>query len=196
MTATQARPPQTRAATARPAAARSTPVRHSPVPWEWVGFGALVIAGWVALAAAGGATLPVGEGVGDGIAFSSGGAAAGAGAAVLTAAVARRRGRDLISFLFGLLLLPVGLALAASGGDARPLLATIAVEVGLAVSAGARSRAGRLRAAALAGLGTTLVASVVFTQPGVGSVLAPADTVYGAVLVAGAALLVLAERGD
>ena len=174
---------------------RPTPVRPSAVPWEWVAPGALVIAGWVALAATGGATLPVGDGIGDGIDFSAGGAAAGAGAAVLAAAVARRRGRDLISFLFGLLLLPVGLALAASGGDARPLLATIAVEVGLAVSAGARSRAGRLRAAALAGLGTTLLASVVFAQPAAGSVLGPADTIYGAVLVAGAALLVLAGSG-
>lgn len=206
MTTAQAPQPRVRAAATRPpqtrtTAARPTPARPSPVPWEWVGLGALVIAGWVALAATGGATLPIGEGVGgvsgvgDGITFSAGGAAAAAGAAVLAAAVTRRRGRDLASFLFGLLLLPVALALAASGGDARPLLAAIAVEVGLAVSAGARSRSGRLRAAALAGLGTTLVASVVLAQPGAGSVLAPAATIYGATLVAGAALLVLAGAG-
>ncbi len=161
------------------------------VPWEWVAVGAAVIGGWVALSATGGTAIP---GF-DQVRISSGGAAAAAGASLLAAAVTRLRGRDLWIYTFGLVVLPVTLALAASGHDARPLLASVAIALGLALTAGARSRAGRLRAAALAGLGISLVGSVVLAQPGVESVLAPAGPVYGGVLVAGGALLVLAGAG-
>lgn len=169
----------------------TTRLRAVAVPWGWVAMGSAVTAGWVALAATGGADLtwPTEATI------TAGGAAAGAGASLLAAAVARLRGLELRIFGFGLVVLPATLAFAASGHDARPLLGAVVVAVGMALGAGARSRAGRLRAAGLAGIGTTLLAAVVLAQPGGGASLAPSGPVYGGVLVAGGVLLVLAGAG-
>ena len=165
---------------------------NSPVAWPWVGLGGAVVAAWIALAAAGGAVMEVAS---LSVTVTPAGAAAAGGTALVAGASVPYRGAALAASLSGLLLLPVTVALAASGEDARPLLVVLALVAGLGVTAGGRHRTARLRAVALAGIGITLVGAAVIAADQGGYVLTPTGTTFGAAMVAGAALLVIAGAG-
>ena len=162
-----------------------------PVPWGWVALCGAVVAGWAAVAAAGGLDASVG---GVRLAVSPGGAAAAAGAALLAGTEPVRRGWGLAAVLAGLLVLPSALALAASGGEGRPLIALLPAVVGLGVAGGGRNRTARIRAVALAGIGTALLGAAVFSGSGQFGLFARTQTI-GATLVAAGVLLVIAGAG-
>ena len=162
-----------------------------PVPWAWVALSGLVVAGWAAIAAAGGVHPSVGE---VAVRISPGGAAAAAGVALLAGVEPFRRGWGLGVVVAGLLVLPVALAVAASGGEARPLIALLPVVVGLGVATGGRNRTARIRAVALAGVGTALLGAAVFSGSGDLGLFARTQTI-GATLVAAGVVLVIAGAG-
>ena len=162
-----------------------------PIPWVWVALGAAVVSAWAALAAVGGADLTLG---GGSTTISAGGAAAAAAAALLAGATAPRKGWALAAVLVGVLLLPPAVAVAASGGEARPLISLLPIVVALGVVAGGRTRTARLRAVGVAGLGTTLVGAAVLAGSDSGA-LAPGGTTFAATTVIGGTLLVIAGAG-
>lgn len=164
----------------------------APVPWPWVALNSAVVAAWIALAADGGAVV---QAAGLSVSVSPAGAAAAAGTALLAGSSAVPRGWSLAAALSGILLLPAVLALAASGEDARPLVPVLVIVVALGVTAGGRHRAARLRAVALAGGGTALVAAAVFSADQSGHALTPTGTAFAVSMVVGAALLVVAGAG-
>lgn len=178
--------------TTAPRLQRVEATARPPVPWAWVALGAAVVTGWVVFALAGGADLDLAGLQGR---ITPAGAAAAAGVALLAGAATRPSGWELGALLFGLLAAPPALALAGSGLDARPLVVVVAAASLLAVTAGGRDRTARLRAVALAGMGTTLVGAAVFSNPGSDFPLGAGSDAFGGALVAGAVLLVLAGAG-
>lgn len=162
------------------------------VPWPWVALGGGVVALWVALAGTGGAAV---DGLGLSFSVSPAGAAAAAGTAMLAGSSAPTHGARLATALAGMLLLPIAVAVAGSGDDARPLILVLVIVAGLGVTAGGRHRPARLRAVALAGVGTAFVGAAVVAADQSGHVLAPPGAAFGASMVAGGALLVLAGAG-
>lgn len=174
----------------RRAAAPATTERPV-VPWLWVALGGALVAGWAALAAVGGGEVHL---AGQVITVSGGGAAAAAGAATLAVATSPRRGRGLAAVGVGALVLPAALAVAASGGEARPLIGVLPFVVGLGVVAGGRTRTARLRAVAIAGIGTALLGAAVLAGSGTYALTARSTT-FGATCVIGAVLLVIAGAG-
>lgn len=178
----------------------ATPVRRAGtppateravVPWLWVALGAAVVGGWTALAALGGSDVEMAGGV---VSISAGGAAAAAGAAALGAATSPRQGWGLAAVLVGTLLLPAALAVAASGGEARPLIAVLPVVVAFGVAAGGRTRTARLRAVAIAGIGTALLGAAVLAGSAAHDLAARGPT-FGSTIVIGGVLLVIAGAG-
>ncbi|MBW3536812.1 MAG: hypothetical protein KY395_03460 [Actinobacteria bacterium] len=162
------------------------------MPWPWVALGGAVVAFWIMLAAAGGGVV---EGFGLTISLSPAGAAAAAGTALLGGSSAPSRADTLAAALAGMLLLPIAVAVAASGEDARPLVAVLVLVAGLGVTAGGRHRAARLRAVALAGVGTALLGAAVVAADQTGHVLTATGPAFGTPMVAGGALLALAGAG-
>ena len=157
----------------------------------WVGLSGVVVAGWAAIAAAGGVDASL---TGTRWTVSAGGAAAAAGAALLAGTEPLRRGWGLAAVLAGLIVLPAALAVAASGGDGRPLIALLPAVVGLGVAAGGRNRTARIRAVALAGIGTALLGAAVFSGTGQSGIFARTESI-GATLVAAGVVLVIGGAG-
>lgn len=160
-------------------------------PWAWVGVGAAVVAAWTALAAGGGAAITV---AGYALTISAGGAAAAAGAAALATTTSPRQGWELAAVAVGALLLPAAVALAASGGEARPLIVVLPAVVALGVVAGGRTRTARLRAVAIAGVGTALLGAAVLAGSANYALVARSAT-FGTTIVIAAVLLVIAGAG-
>ena len=161
------------------------------MPWPCVAVAAAVVAAWAALAAASGAQLAI---AGTDVTISAGGAAAAGGAALLAGTASPRRGWGLAAILVGLLLLPAALAVAASGGEARPLVGVLPVVVALGVAGGGRTRTARLRAVAIAGIGTALLGAAVLAGSPIYALTARSTT-FGATIVIAGVLLVIAGAG-
>ena len=167
------------------------PIAAPPaIPWAWVALGGVVVAAWAGLAATGGADMSM---AGITLTISAAGAAAATGAAALAGATSLRQGWGLAAVLAGVLVLPVCLALAASGDEARPLIVVLPLVVALGVVGGGRTRAARLRAVGIAGIGTALLGAAILAGPS--PTLVARTTTFGATIVIAAVLLVIAGAG-